>query len=204
MGTHPIFESDFDCLTELMTEAHEFKLVVLGTGGVGKSALTVQFHQKVFVQEYDPTLEDNYVKRHDVDGVTYKLSILDTAGQDEFSAFREVYYRSGDGFILVCSFGDEPSLREIRKFYTDVRRIREGQGNIPMIIAANKCDFDSSQRKFSEDAVINLAQELNCKYFFTSAKLDKNVDQGKSHKLAPRLYISIVEVASSPAMRFIS
>merc|ERR1711990_1042004 len=118
MGTHPIFESDFDCLTELMTEAHEFKLVVLGTGGVGKSALTVQFHQKVFVQEYDPTLEDTYVKR-----------------------------------------------------------IREGQGNIPMIIAANKCDFDSSQRKFSEDAVINLAQELNCKYFFTSAKLDKNVDQ---------------------------
>ena len=57
-----------------------------------------------------------------------------------------------------------------------------GQGNIPMIIAANKCDFDSSQRKFSEDAVINLAQELNCKYFFTSAKLDKNVDQEKSHK----------------------
>ena len=156
--------------------------------------------------------QDNYVKRHDVDGVTYKLSILDTAGQDEFSAFREVYYRSGDGFILVCSFGDEPSLREIRKFYTDVRRIREGkfysnngkkltpqlqypskyqaiylsilgQGNIPMIIAANKCDFDSSQRKFSEDAVINLAQELNCKYFFTSAKLDKNVDQENSHKL---------------------
>ena len=40
-----------------MTEAPEFKLVVLGAGGVGKSALTVQFHQKVFVQEYDPTLE---------------------------------------------------------------------------------------------------------------------------------------------------
>ena len=37
--------------------APEFKLVVLGTGGVGKSALTVQFHQKVFVEEYDPTLE---------------------------------------------------------------------------------------------------------------------------------------------------
>ena len=35
----------------------EFKIVVLGAGGVGKSALTVQFHQQVFVQEYDPTLE---------------------------------------------------------------------------------------------------------------------------------------------------
>ena len=42
-----------------MSEAQlpELKLVVLGAGGVGKSALTVQFHQKVFVQEYDPTLE---------------------------------------------------------------------------------------------------------------------------------------------------
>ena len=72
-------------------------------------------------------VQDNYVKRHDVDGVTYKLSILDTAGQDEFSAFREVYYRSGDGFILVCSFGDESSLREIRQFHSQVRRVREGK-----------------------------------------------------------------------------
>ena len=62
-----------------------------------------------------------------MDGVTYKLSILDTAGQDEFSAFREVYYRSGDGFILVCSFGDESSLREIRQFHSQVRRVREGK-----------------------------------------------------------------------------
>ena len=46
-----------------------------------------------------------------------------------------------------------------------------------MVIAANKCDFNASQRKFSEDAVVNLAQELNCKYYFTSALQDKNVDQ---------------------------
>ena len=45
-----------------MSEAlPELKLVVLGAGGVGKSALTVQFHQKVFVQEYDPTLEVIFV-----------------------------------------------------------------------------------------------------------------------------------------------
>ena len=82
---------------------------------------------KCFLNISDKIFQDNYVKRHDVDGVTYKLSILDTAGQDEFSAFREVYYRSGDGFILVCSFGDESSLREIREFHTQVRRVREGK-----------------------------------------------------------------------------
>lgn len=126
-----------------------------------------------------------------MDGKTYKLSILDTAGQDEFSAFREVYYRSGDGFILVCSFGDESSLREIKKFHTDVRRIREGfytlynrknnqlflgQGHIPMIIAANKHDFSADLKKFGEEAVINLASELDCKYEFTSAKTNYHVD----------------------------
>ena len=52
-----------------------------------------------------------------------------------------------------------------------------GQGDVPMVIAANKCDFEPGKRKFSEDAVVNLAQELGCRYFFTSALQDKNVDQ---------------------------
>merc|ERR1711939_965862 len=37
----------------------EYKLVVVGGGGVGKSALTIQFIQSHFVDEYDPTIEDS-------------------------------------------------------------------------------------------------------------------------------------------------
>ena len=48
-----------------------------------------------------------------------------------------------------------------------------------MVIAANKFDFEPAKRKFSEDAVVNLAQELKCRYFFTSALNDHNVDQVK-------------------------
>ena len=55
---YTFFEDVFIILRLQMTEQPpEFKIVVLGAGGVGKSALTVQFHQQVFVQEYDPTLE---------------------------------------------------------------------------------------------------------------------------------------------------
>ena len=40
----------------------EFKVVVLGSGGVGKSALTVQFVSGHFMEKYDPTIEDFYRK----------------------------------------------------------------------------------------------------------------------------------------------
>ncbi|EDS27899.1 hypothetical protein CpipJ_CPIJ018540 [Culex quinquefasciatus] len=40
----------------------EFKVVVLGSGGVGKSALTVQFVSGCFIEKYDPTIEDFYRK----------------------------------------------------------------------------------------------------------------------------------------------
>ena len=44
-----------------------FKLVVVGDGGVGKSALTIQFFQKLFVTDYDPTIEDSYIQHTEID-----------------------------------------------------------------------------------------------------------------------------------------
>lgn len=51
-----------------------YKLVVVGDGGVGKSALTIQFFQKMFVQDYDPTIEDSYIQHTEIDG---QMCILD-------------------------------------------------------------------------------------------------------------------------------
>ena len=48
----------------------DYKIVVLGSGGVGKSALTVQFVQNIFVEKYDPTIEDSYRKQIELDGQT--------------------------------------------------------------------------------------------------------------------------------------
>ena len=39
----------------------EYKLVVVGGGGVGKSCLTIQLIQSHFVDEYDPTIEGLHV-----------------------------------------------------------------------------------------------------------------------------------------------
>ena len=62
----------------------EYKLVVVGGGGVGKSALTIQLIQNHFVDEYDPTIEDCYRKQVTIDEETCLLDILDTAGQEDY------------------------------------------------------------------------------------------------------------------------
>lgn len=68
----------------------EFKVVVLGSGGVGKSALTVQFVSGCFMEKYDPTIEDFYRKEIEVDNSPCVLEILDTAGKSVFFLVQKV------------------------------------------------------------------------------------------------------------------
>ena len=53
------------------------------------------------------------------------LSVLDTAGQEEFSAMREQYMRKGDGFLLVYSVTDVQSYENIANFHTQILRVKD-------------------------------------------------------------------------------
>ncbi len=68
-----------------------YKLVVVGDGGVGKSALTIQFFQKIFVPDYDPTIEDSYLKHTEIDG---QWAILDGTCVQFFSIINNILLRS--------------------------------------------------------------------------------------------------------------
>ena len=92
----------------------EFKLVVMGGGGVGKSALTIRMVEDRFVDEYDPTIEETYFKEVVIDGENCQLRILDTAGQEEFQVMRDGHIRAGQGFLLCFSIIDIESFEEIR------------------------------------------------------------------------------------------
>jgi len=87
-----------------------YRIVVVGDVGVGKSALTIQFFHKMFVDDYDPTeeshirqYEDSHIQYTETDGQWCILDVLNTAGQEEFSAIREQYIRKGDAFLLIYS-----------------------------------------------------------------------------------------------------
>ncbi|KAH3714097.1 protein p30 [Pelomyxa schiedti] len=82
-------------------ESEEHKITIVGEGGVGKSALCIQFIQNTFVTEYDPTIEDSYRKSSAIDGKTCIFDVLDTAGEEEYSAMREQYFRVSHGFLIV-------------------------------------------------------------------------------------------------------
>ncbi|KAF9175223.1 Ras- protein Rap-1b [Mortierella sp. AD010] len=103
----------------------EYKLVVLGSGGVGKSALTVQFVQSLFVERYDPTIEDSYRKQVEVDGQQCMLEILDTAGTEQFTAMRDLYMKNGQGFILVFSIVAASTFEELEDLHNQILRVKE-------------------------------------------------------------------------------
>nr|XP_014342622.1 PREDICTED: uncharacterized protein LOC102353458 [Latimeria chalumnae] len=62
-------------------EPREYKVVMLGAGGVGKSAMTTQCISHHFPDYHDPTIEDAYKTQARIDDETAYLDILDTAGQ---------------------------------------------------------------------------------------------------------------------------
>ncbi|KAI7861413.1 ras-like protein 1 [Spinellus fusiger] len=153
----------------------EYKLVMVGGGGVGKSALTIQFIQSHFVDEYDPTIEDSYRKQCVIDGETALLDVLDTAGQEEYSAMREQYMRNGEGFLLVYSITSRMSFEEIETFYQQICRVKD-RDYFPMVLVANKSDLESD-RQVSTSEGRDLAKKFGSQFIETSAKQRDNVDE---------------------------
>jgi len=152
----------------------EYKVVVLGSGGVGKSALTVQFVQNKFLEKYDPTIEDFYRKSIDVDETPTMLEILDTEGTEQFTSMRDLYVKTGHGFLLVYSITNRRSLEELNPLRDQITQIR-GHG-VPVVLVGNKCDL-YMEREVSKDDGASVAASWKCPFFETSAKTRHNVDE---------------------------
>jgi len=151
----------------------EYKLVVLGSGGVGKSALTVQFVQGIFVEKYDPTIEDSYRKQVEVDGQQCMLEILDTAGTEQFTAMRDLYMKNGQGFLLVYSITAQSTFNDLQDLRQQILRVKDTD-DVPMLLVGNKCDLED-ERVVGKDQGQNLARQFQCAFLETSAKMKVNV-----------------------------
>lgn len=152
----------------------EYKLVVVGAGGVGKSALTIQLIQNHFVDEYDPTIEDSYRKQVVIDNETCLLDILDTAGQEEYSAMRDQYMRTGEGFLLVFAVNSAKSFEDIGTYREQIKRVKDAE-EVPMVLVGNKCDLQSWA--FDINNAKEIARQYGIPFVETSAKTRMGVDE---------------------------
>ena len=154
----------------------DYKLVVLGAGGVGKSCLTVQFVQGIYLDSYDPTIEDSYRKTIEIDNKVFDLEILDTAGIAQFTAMRELYIKSGMGFLLVYSVTDKQSLNELMALREQVLRIKDTD-RVPMVLVGNKADLTDERVISVEDGIAVSSKWGKVPFYETSALLRSNVDE---------------------------
>lgn len=154
----------------------DFNVVVLGAGGVGKSALTVRFCQDAFLETYDPTIEERYRKLIQVDGVSTRLEILDTAGAEQFTGLKEGYITAGSGFILVYSLTQEASLREVDMLRQQIYAIKGGDTEVPIVIAGTKMDL-VSEREVSNQTAQKLSSQWHVPFYETSAKRNWHVTE---------------------------
>eukprot|EP01105_Mastigella_eilhardi_P014273 TRINITY_DN3256_c0_g2_i2.p1 TRINITY_DN3256_c0_g2~~TRINITY_DN3256_c0_g2_i2.p1 ORF type:complete len:198 (+),score=63.32 TRINITY_DN3256_c0_g2_i2:50-643(+) len=152
----------------------EYTIIIAGTGGVGKSALTIQFMENRFVTDYNPTIEDCFNKRVTVDGVMTSLKLLDTAGQEEYTVLREQNFIKANGFLLVYSVADKSSFESIPDFYKKILSYMS-VGKMPMVLCGNKCDLPI--RVISKAEGAKLSESLKVTFMETSAKDRTNVDE---------------------------
>lgn len=149
--------------------------MIVGSGGVGKSCLTVLLVHDYFVENYDPTIEDSYRKQIPVDGIPCLLHILDTAGQEDFSAMRDQYMREGQGFLVVFSLTKRTSFQDIEVIRQRIFRAKDTE-QVPIVVAGNKIDLVEARQVSMTDAQ-EYCRRIGCPFFATSARTGHNVEQ---------------------------
>lgn len=127
------------------------------------------------------------------------LEVLDTAGQEEYTALRDQWIRDGEGFILVYSITSRSSFNRIRKFHSQIQRVKEsssagsptgggylsspiaqnmlmGGQQAPVMLVGNKADR-VTEREVSTQEGSALAKDMGCQFVEASAKNCINVEK---------------------------
>ncbi|KAF7375090.1 hypothetical protein MSAN_00395400 [Mycena sanguinolenta] len=177
----------------------QFNVVVLGAGGVGKSALTIRFVRDVFASAYDPTIgrsfwrQEQYHRPIMVDGEQDALEVLDTAGAEQFTSLNEVYIKVIKSTLPTrhlqtnahnsavrswIRFGFQASLvsdlKEVESLRKQIFRIK-GTENVPIVVVGTKSDL-VNEREVTTSTIESLASRWSLPFYETSAKRNWHVN----------------------------
>jgi Ras-related protein Rab-1A len=164
---------------EILEEQHKqydlnFKIIVIGNVGVGKSCLSLKATKGIFTEEYTSTVGfEFYCFNVKIDGKVVKLQIWDTCGQEAYRSLIKNFYRNASLAIIVYSVEDLKSFNDINVWLKQVKSY--GIPSCKIFLIGNKIDTDNRE--------VTLEQGLKCKNdFFFDCFMETSAKEGINTK----------------------
>merc|ERR1719381_471213 len=152
--------------------APQFKLVLVGDGGVGKTTFVKRHKSGEFEKKYVATLG---VEVHPLTFFTSLGAIVyncwDTAGQEKFGGLRDGYYVGGKAAIIMFDVTSRVTYKNVPNWHRDLVRVCE---NIPIVLTGNKVDI--KDRKVKAKSIV-FHRKKNLQYYDISAKSNYNFEK---------------------------
>ncbi|CAM9221804.1 unnamed protein product [Choristocarpus tenellus] len=155
----------------------EFKVVVLGDKGVGKTCLVLRFIEGYFAPKQQSTIGAFFLTKKitATNGTVCKMQIWDTAGQERFRAMAPMYYRNAAVAVVCFDIMDEESFQKMKDWVEELRT-NVAQSQLVLAIACNKTDMES-KRVVSRARAEQFASTVDGLLFETSAKENWGVSE---------------------------
>ncbi|KAI5192842.1 Ras-related protein Rab-1A [Nematocida sp. AWRm77] len=119
--------------------AHLFKVLMVGSSGVGKTSIVMKYTEDIYKDTYRSTIGVDFrLKTISVDGETVKLQLWDTAGQERFRSITASYYRNANGIVLVFDITDAETFKDLRIWLEEISN--NINSPVVILILGNKID----------------------------------------------------------------
>ncbi|XP_017780181.1 PREDICTED: ras-related protein Rab-21-like [Nicrophorus vespilloides] len=159
----------------MATTVHNFKVVLLGKGCVGKTSIVLRYAEDKFNNDHLSTIQASFLnKKLNIDGKRVNLAIWDTAGQEQFHALGPLYYRSSNGAIIVYDITDEDSLVKVKSWVKELRKMLGS--DVSLVIVGNKTDLEKDRHVNLEEAE-TYASKVGALHWQTSAKRNEGIEE---------------------------
>jgi small GTP-binding protein len=156
-----------------MSSAYSFKFIIIGSSGVGKTAILKRLVEDTFSLESQSTIGVEFDSTViEVDGQQVKLQIWDTAGQERFRSIAKAYFRNAVGVILVFDIAERKTFDEVNMWLNDVHSLCDPTAVV--ILIGNKTDL-AQERVVTLAEAEQFAQHHQLTYLETSAMNGTNV-----------------------------
>ncbi|KAG2388688.1 hypothetical protein C9374_000127 [Naegleria lovaniensis] len=122
------------------------KVVVVGDGAVGKTSLLGRFANDEFISDqYLPTIFDNYTTYATVDNKTWAVTIIDTAGSEDYDKIRPLTYTGADIFILCFDLVNSSSFQNVTNIW--LKELNTHAPNVPILLCGTKLDLRTTRNE---------------------------------------------------------